>query len=915
MNAKLLIVILFAITNCFSQAFKKHVIFSNEEISGPQLDEYIDLDNNNHLDKISMSYDHWDDTMSSLSVYVFYDYFTGNNNDDEYRIKISGSHYALAYSMTFLDYNNDNYKDILISLDSNIYFYKNNTDKTYRFDYKISNPKIQRAIKAIDKNNDGFEDLFLLNDQSNGIMINNGNGAFSPPVYKTSYRGYPFYERFKIIDYNNDGKKDIVQFSNNSNTYNATLVNLYQNSSDSFLLRNINNPVIAIGDISNVDTGQVYVVGCDAYTASGVFLGTKQNDSIVYNKLVNIDVKNTSQFILLEDIDNDNLTDILYSTFGRPYNKYDSLFYLKNLGNGSFQKILIDAKSGSAFSAAKVIREGSRTFIECKLDVYGSTIDPYSSIFYEVVNSTTFKKWYDRFAIEDMRFQDINNDGLVDIVCSTKSPTSVQSSSLGKLYSIINKGSLKFDKPQQLLTDDSLISNSKNWIYKYDFFDINNDNYKDIILMDYEIRSTVTNKSAVYILYLLNDHNNKFHFYRKQFLDSLYSNTSVVDITDIPSFAQLNNSNTIELIFNRQVLTTSSTIYYSINKSGSISPRYDLPFIYLPTSSSSYYTYLSCDFDGDGYKDIVQAGYMNRNPTFISWYKNNRNNTFTLYSLKYDSIPYRYGSIYNKTVYFADITGDNKKELLFSFGYMQKKETTDSFKVKHYNIPYKNYQSPYNYIDYNNDGYSDLLLRYPFRIKETSVNGTYVKDAIGLYLNRKDSILFSDSNFVLIDTSKYFENIDTYNLDMDNDGDIDVVSFDNDYEKIDPDRKIYDAGQIFPKGIEYTISATRLNIYENKTTNRITGLTSTINKNNSIKIFPNPTNDILNIEWQVDKLFSAKEMFITLYDITGKVIQQFNADAFQKALTISVNNYYKGMYFLRFEADREIIGTEKFIIQ
>lgn len=82
---------------------------------------------------------------------------------------------------------------------------------------------------------------------------------------------------------------------------------------------------------------------------------------------------------------------------------------------------------------------------------------------------------------------------------------------------------------------------------------------------------------------------------------------------------------------------------------------------------------------------------------------------------------------------------------------------------------------------------------------------------------------------------------------------------------------------------------------------------------NTIKIYPNPSKDLLQIESQI-KINSYK-----IYDLNGSVIQEEKINKEQSANTtfsISINKLNKGIYFIHvFDETQRNIGTEKFIIE
>ncbi|MEM8526032.1 MAG: T9SS type A sorting domain-containing protein [Bacteroidota bacterium] len=75
----------------------------------------------------------------------------------------------------------------------------------------------------------------------------------------------------------------------------------------------------------------------------------------------------------------------------------------------------------------------------------------------------------------------------------------------------------------------------------------------------------------------------------------------------------------------------------------------------------------------------------------------------------------------------------------------------------------------------------------------------------------------------------------------------------------------------------------------------------------SIDLYPNPTNDVLNIEINTSTPYQSME--IQIYDLLGKQLGIFN-DISSLPL-----NYPKGLYLLQIWLDQKLVKTEKLIIQ
>jgi len=79
----------------------------------------------------------------------------------------------------------------------------------------------------------------------------------------------------------------------------------------------------------------------------------------------------------------------------------------------------------------------------------------------------------------------------------------------------------------------------------------------------------------------------------------------------------------------------------------------------------------------------------------------------------------------------------------------------------------------------------------------------------------------------------------------------------------------------------------------------------------SLKFFPNPVNDVLNVEYSGNPL---KEMQLEICDITGKKVSVSRFTNLEGGQTISVNvsSLRKGIYLMKLVSGKTLIGIEKF---
>jgi hypothetical protein len=88
-----------------------------------------------------------------------------------------------------------------------------------------------------------------------------------------------------------------------------------------------------------------------------------------------------------------------------------------------------------------------------------------------------------------------------------------------------------------------------------------------------------------------------------------------------------------------------------------------------------------------------------------------------------------------------------------------------------------------------------------------------------------------------------------------------------------------------------------------------TGINEFVNQTPYFKLYPNPANQSVTVQFVTEEAYSAMQMMV--YDITGKVIiTQTVKDNLE---TININNLTSGMYLVTMVADGKVIGKRKLI--
>lgn len=90
---------------------------------------------------------------------------------------------------------------------------------------------------------------------------------------------------------------------------------------------------------------------------------------------------------------------------------------------------------------------------------------------------------------------------------------------------------------------------------------------------------------------------------------------------------------------------------------------------------------------------------------------------------------------------------------------------------------------------------------------------------------------------------------------------------------------------------------------------------SGINSNTISKLskpFPNPANSVVNIPYQIS---SSQKGSIEIYDMTGKLKASITLPPQKNMVSVPIDTYKNGIYFIQLKVNGIFIGTEKLIIK
>ncbi|CAF1563845.1 unnamed protein product [Adineta ricciae] len=242
------------------------------------------------------------------------------------------------------DFNKDNRSDILITHKiSNecaftiLYSIENGSLQTYTKLLNFKSTKLSEIV-VFDVNNDTFLDILVIlpNDPNINIFYGKSNGNFSSKVKLFVYL-IGTLQRLMIGDVNNDQYVDLIVY----NTKSAHIHVFFGNANKTFEKRvifftaiDVQYSYLVINDFNNDNQSEIGFV----YSWNDLTCMIYQYDNKSFNlfgKFVRKSIE-TSNFVLVHDINGDNHLDIIFDL-----RKPDRIYGLFGLGNGQFYSQLV----------------------------------------------------------------------------------------------------------------------------------------------------------------------------------------------------------------------------------------------------------------------------------------------------------------------------------------------------------------------------------------------------------------------------------------------------------------------------------------------------------------------------------------------------------------------------------------------
>lgn len=534
-------------------------------------------------------------------------------------------------------------------------------------------------------------------------------------VILENYQTPALNSEITIADLNGDNQKDLI-----STSLNLGLITLYPNSNGDFTN---NIPISILKNQSEYPSG-VSVIDIDNDGLKDIiasnYIGNRINwfrnlGNFNFSPMATfINIANGPNHSVISDIDNDGLNDIVLNLTTN-----DSVVWLKNNGNGTFMNPQI------------------------------------------VYTTNTYN-------ISKLICRDLNNDGLPEVIIGDNN---------NNVYWEINIGNGLFGIKNQLANANSGKS--------FEFVDVNNDNYLDYI--------SVSNTN---MLTKLNQAGNSFTTTQSTAIAISFSDIKFKDIdedgvtdlvgassTGISYLKRFPNGSFGSFISLVNITPVSYFIADDINsdvKTDFIIPSYDSDpndndntlLSYIKNSANSYsetiisyYNYFTykvkvADIDNDGKKDIISS--LNS----VVWNKNKGNGEFTSYKKisNYISLSSTYD------IEAVDIDNDNDIDIVAARKTILEVHYNDgngNFSLG-YSLPLQSNSFNIEVANINNDLLKDIVLTFGKTGTTGELALAWIPNLTGTTFGSLTTIGLIANNYTpyLIECQ-----------DMDNDSDIDIVSY------------------------------------------------------------------------------------------------------------------------------------------
>jgi len=656
---------------------------------------WSDLDRDGDLDLIITGTDINSEALSKV-------YFNMNDSFIESDLYLrEGQDVAIA------DYNNDLYPDILIAgKDINgithTTLYKNNKDKTFTEQTDILLTGASWACLTWgDYNNDNYLDILItgLNPDEGGfskIYKNNGSGDFDFTEQTDITLAEVYHSSAAWGDYDNDGNLDILLTGRDRFQNQISLI--YKNNGDNtfteqiqIVLTDVELSSTAWGDYDNDGDLDILLTGENEY--SNAVSKIYKNNNVTGNTTPDIP-QNLEQEVM------GNKVRLFWNQASDNETPGQTLSYNISVGTSPGACDIVSPMSDTETGYIRLPALGncylSNEFILNELDTgtyYWSvqTVDNgfFYSDFAEEHTFTVLPQFTEQTDIEltaarnsSLAWGDYDNDGDLDILLTGRDENNDNNS---KIYH--NNGPESYG-----FTEQTSISLTAVGYSSVAWGDYDNDNLIDILITGY---SSTGHTSKIY-------KNNGNGTFTEQITIQLIQISS-----GSVAWGDYDNDGDLDIILAGSSAQGTIVKIYNNNGDNAFTEQTDFSFSYITSTS------LACgDYDNDGDLDILLSGEISPNSTISKIYKNNGDNSFS------EQTDIVLQGICKGSVAWNDYDNDGDLDILLAGMVSQggdpetkiyRNDGNNTFTDLNVNIRKVSYSSV-AWGDYDNDGYTDILI-------------------------------------------------------------------------------------------------------------------------------------------------------------------------------------------------------------
>ncbi|NPA68165.1 MAG: VCBS repeat-containing protein, partial [Chlorobi bacterium] len=345
----------------------------------------------------------------------------GNDTFTDINAGLTGIHEG---SSRWIDFNNDNYPDIVISGYSDYgkvtKVYKNNGNDTFTDINADLTDAYSGDVDCGDCNNDGFPDILLSGDSYNGyitkIYKNNGNETFSAinkniPDFTKVFNSFGAWG-----DYDKNNYQDLI-LSGTAGADSA-VTDIYQNSEKEFVRADINLPVLKNGsdewiDFNNDGYLDILLTGKNNLDVPTSLIYQNGGNGVFINSNINIEGVYESS-VDWADYNNDGYPDLLIA--GKNLQDKNITKLYKNTGNNNFSETFTSFPGASEVKWTDVNKD-RKTDILLVVDDDILLYKNLGNDEFEFVRRINYVSGND---IYGMKIWDVNNDGLPDVLTNNE---------------------------------------------------------------------------------------------------------------------------------------------------------------------------------------------------------------------------------------------------------------------------------------------------------------------------------------------------------------------------------------------------------------------------------------------------------------------------------------------------------------